>query len=148
MNSSNQAMTTKEYLSQAYRIDQRINGKLNQLADLRLMATNVTAHITDMPGSDSPNLQTMESTVIKIVDMEQEITADIDALVDFKRKISSIFRAVTNPEWQLVLEQRYLCFMTWEQIAELLEYSVQHVFRIHGQALKKVAEIMEAGEQM
>ena len=36
-------MTVKEYLSQAYRIDQRINSKLEQVASLRALATKATS---------------------------------------------------------------------------------------------------------
>ena len=36
-------MTAKEYLSQAYRIDQRINSKLKQVSSLRELSTKATA---------------------------------------------------------------------------------------------------------
>ena len=40
-------MTVKEYLSQAYRIDQRINSKLEQVASLRALATKATSTLSD-----------------------------------------------------------------------------------------------------
>ncbi|MDE6666595.1 MAG: hypothetical protein K2K14_10505 [Ruminococcus sp.] len=42
-------MTTKEYLNQAYQIDQRINSKLTQIENLRSLATRVTSVFSDMP---------------------------------------------------------------------------------------------------
>ena len=81
-------MTAKEYLGQAYRLDQRIDAKLEQVANLRALATKATATITDMPRSSSPNLQHMEGTIVKIVDLEQEINEDIDRLVDLKKEIT------------------------------------------------------------
>ena len=35
-------MTAKEYLGQAYRIDQRINSKMEQIASLNLLAQKAT----------------------------------------------------------------------------------------------------------
>jgi len=46
-------MTAKNYLSQAYRIDQRINSKLEQVQSLRELATKATATLNDSPVSGS-----------------------------------------------------------------------------------------------
>ena len=90
-------MTAKEYLGQAYRLDQRIDAKLEQVSNLRALATKATATISDMPRSSSPNLQHMESTILKIIDLEQEINEDIDRLVDLKKEITAAIKAVTIP---------------------------------------------------
>lgn len=42
-------MTVKEYLGQAYRLDQRINSKLEQLESLNGLATKCTSTLTGMP---------------------------------------------------------------------------------------------------
>ena len=44
-------MTAKEYLGQAYRLDQRINSKLEQVLSLRELTTKATATMmTDRDG--------------------------------------------------------------------------------------------------
>ena len=43
-------MTAKEYLDQAYRLDQRINSKLEQVLSLRDLTTKATATMSDTPG--------------------------------------------------------------------------------------------------
>ena len=42
-------MTAKNYLGQAYRLDQRINSKIDQISSLNDLATKCTSTITDMP---------------------------------------------------------------------------------------------------
>lgn len=117
-------MTAKEYLQQAFRIDQRINGKMELAARLRESATKVTTHLSDMPRASSPNLQTMEDTVAKIVDLEADINRDVDALVDLKREIVKTIDSLEKPEHQMILESRYLCYKSWEQIAlEISDYT-------------------------
>ena len=49
-------MTAKEYLGQAYRLDQRINSKLEQVLSLRDLTTKATATMSDMPGGGSRNV--------------------------------------------------------------------------------------------
>lgn len=128
----------KEYMNQAYRIDHRINAKIEQVSSLHSLATKATSTLSDMPGSGTRNVTRMEDIIIKIITLENEINADIDTLVDLKRDIMSYIKRVSNPEYQTLLELRYLCFKTWEQVAVDMNYSMQHLFRLHDKALKEI----------
>lgn len=130
-------MTAKEYLNQAYRLDQRINSKLEQVTSLRDLTTKATATMSDMPGG-SRNVYKMQDIIGKIIDLENEINADIDQLVDLKREMVSAIKAVEDPEYQTLLELRYLCFKTWEQIAVEMNYSIQHIYRLRDKALTQI----------
>ncbi|MPM37628.1 hypothetical protein SDC9_84246 [bioreactor metagenome] len=128
-------MTTKGYLGQAYRLDQRINSKLEQVASLNELATKCTSTLTDMPRNPNRGTSTMADAVAKIVDLQAEINEDIDRLVDLKRDMVRAIKAVDNTEYQTLLELRYLCFKTWEQIAVDMGYNVRHVYRLHDEAV-------------
>ena len=131
-------MTAKEYLSQAFHIDQRISSKLSQVMRLREAATNCTATLSDMPRPDSPSRQQMTDTICKIVDLEREINEDIDRLVDLKAEARRAINAVSDPDQQLILELRYLCYKPWNEIMTELGYSEPTIYRLHGEALKKI----------
>ena len=131
-------MTAKEYLSQAYRLDKRIDSKIEQLKSLNLLATKCTSTLSDMPKSQSISISRLEDTVVKIVDLQEEINMDIDSLVDLKRDIVKTIKSVQNPEYQIILELRYLCFKTWEEIAVQMNCSIDNVFKIRKNALKSV----------
>ena len=131
-------MSPKEYLSQAMYIDQRIDSKLQQVATLRESAAKVTATLTDMPRSASPNPQAMENTIVKIIDLENEINRDVDRLVDLKTEVKRVISRLSSPDQQLVLELRYLCFKPWSEIMETLGISETSVYRVHGEALKNI----------
>lgn len=132
-------MKVKEYLSKAYRIDQRVGSKLEQLASLRDLSRKATATLTDMPHNPGRNVRAMEGIIAKIMDLENEINQDIDKLVDLKREIVSAVKLTNNPVHQTLLELRYLGFRSWEQIAVEMGYSLQHVYRLHERALKSVS---------
>lgn len=129
-------MTNKEYLAQAYRIDQRINSKLEQIISLRDLSTKATSTLSDMPGSATRNVRSMEGVIVKMIDLENEINTDIDTLVDLKKEFVSIIKKVNNTEYQTLLELRYLCFKTWEQIAVDMGYDLRYIHKLHNRALE------------
>ena len=131
-------MTVKEYLGQAYRLDQRINSKLEQVASLNELATKCTGVLTGMPRNPNRGTSTMADAVAKIVDLQAEINRDIDRLVDLKREMVRLIKAVDNTEYQTLLELRYLCFKTWEQIAVDMGYSIQHIYRLREKAYDEI----------
>ena len=137
-------MTTKEYLSQAHRLDQRIDAKIAQVASLNDLATKCTATLTGMPRNSNGGGSTMADAVCKIIDLQEEINRDIDHLVDLKREIVAVIKAVEDTEYQILLEKRYLCFHTWEQIAVDMHYSGKWVQKMHDRALDVVTEILKA----
>ena len=136
-------MNAKEYLSQAYRIDQRINSKLEQVMSLRALLGKATGTLTGAPRAATPNPHSMEDTICKMVDMEHEINADIDTLVDLKTEIMTCIKRVENPEYQTLLELRYLCFKPWEEIADQLGYTQRHMLRMHDLALESICLPLE-----
>jgi DNA-directed RNA polymerase specialized sigma subunit len=131
-------MSTKDYLSQAYRIDQRINSKLAQVMCLRDLLSKATGTLSGAPKSATPNPHSMEDTIAKMVDLENEINEDIDALLDLKAEIMRRIKRVENTDYQTILELRYLCFKRWEEVSGELGYSMQHLFRLHDEALEAV----------
>lgn len=131
-------MTTKEYLRQAYRLDQRINSKLEQVASLNTLAMKCTHTLTGMPRNPNRGTSTMADAVAKIVELQAEINHDIDHLIDLKREMVKLIKSVDNTECQTLLELRYLCFKTWEQIAVDMGYNVRHVYRLHDEAIENI----------
>ncbi len=132
-------MNTKDYLSQAYRIDQRINSKLAQVMSLRELLGKATGTLSGAPKAATPNPHSMEDTIAKMLDLENEINEDIDALVDLKAEIMRRIKRVENMEYQTILELRYLCFKRWEEIAVEMGYSLRRLYELHDCALEEIS---------
>lgn len=137
-------MTAKEYLGRAYRLDQRIDTKIAQVASLNDLAAKCSAALTGMPHTPNRSTSRMADAVCKIVDLQEEINRDIDRLVDLKRDIMEVIKTVEDTEYQILLEKRYLCFRTWEQIAADMHYSGKWVQKMHERALEAVTRILKA----
>lgn len=136
-------MTAKDYLRQAYRIDHRINSKLEQVSSLRELAIKTTSVLTDMPRKPNRNAHPTEIIIAKMIDLEDEINNDIDMLVDLKREIVELIKSVENTEHQTLLELRYLCFKSWEQIAVDMRYEIRYLHKLHGKALESCDVILK-----
>ena len=131
-------MTSKQYLSQAFHIDQRINSKMEQIATLRTMLTKTGVTMSDMPGNPNKDRSRVEDTLVKIVSMEDSINNDLNKLIDLRNEIMQVIKDVDDLQCQMVLELRYLCFHTWEDIAIDLNCSVRNIHLLHGRALGMV----------
>ena len=130
-------MTTKTYLSQARYLDMRIKSKLQQVDSLNELATTCTSVLTGMPRNPSGSTSRMADAVCKIVDLQNDINRDIDKLVDLKKEIMGVIKAVINPEHQTLLEKRYLCFLSWEKIAVDMGYDLRYTHKLHIRALEE-----------
>ena len=135
-------MTAKEYLSQAFRLDQRINSKLEQVSRLRGMAVKATGSFQAERISGTSQHSPMESAVVKLIDLEYEINDDIDRLVDLKREMTSLIEKIPAPSYRVLLELRYLGCSRWEDIALKMGYDLRWVYRLHGRALKEAEMVM------
>ncbi|HHW90736.1 MAG TPA: DUF1492 domain-containing protein, partial [Clostridiales bacterium] len=74
-----------------------------------------------------------------IADARKELEEKLYTLVKTKTEISNAINRVSDPTLRLLLEYRYILFNKWEDIAEKLKYSIQHVKQIlHPKALKEI----------
>lgn len=141
-------MNAKEYLKQAFYLDKRINSKLEQVELLNALATKATSTLSDMPKSLSRGTSKLEDTIVKIVDLQEEINRDIDKLVDLKAEMVGTIKQIQNKELQVILEKRYLCYETWEKIAVDMNYDIRHIHRLHNLGLKETSNLIKPCHEM
>ena len=141
-------MTAKEYLSQAYWLNQRIDRKLAQVSRLKNMATQATGRFQAERLSGTGRHSPMESCLVEVIDLEYEINADIDRLVDLKCELATCILELEDCSQKRVLELRYLGGLTWEEIAKLMrDYDVQRIFQVHGKALQQIEQVLRNEKQ-
>ena len=139
-------MNAKEYLGQAYRLDQRINSKLQQVESLRSLTRKVTASYDGETVFHTRNVTSLEDTIFRLMEAEEELNRQIDELVVLKMDISRMINRVRNESLRLILEKRYLCFLQWDQIAAEMHYSRRWVLKRHARAVEVVDKLMAERE--
>lgn len=128
----------KEYLLGYQRINQRVNCLLLEQQRWRELATRASPNLSGMPrGGGGGGTQ---GAISKIVDLETEINAEIDKLVEKRKKIESVICAVEDSTLRTLLEYRYINGKKWEEIALMMGYDYRWALRLHGRALELVDE--------
>lgn len=133
-----QQSAVKNYLSKAYQVELRIDDRVAMIQSLRDLAVKAGPTVSDMPGSPNRNIRRMEDIIVKITDQENELRDEIDRLLDLRKSIHDLIAQVDVPEQQVVLEQRYLRYLSWDEISGNIGVCRRQVYRIHDAGLEKI----------
>ena len=132
-------MKAKEYLQQLQRLDTMINQKIKELGGLRLMSQSVGGidyskeRVQSSPSGDAPFVK----PVLRMIELEQEINAEIDRFVDEKHEIINQIQALQNPKHIDILYKHYVEFKRLEIVAVEMNFTYQYIVELHGTALKE-----------
>lgn len=135
-------MNIKQFLKQAYRLNELIQCNKQELDELNQLSTS-------LPGTDysKDRVQTSASgdagytkIVEKIIELEDAIKSDVEKMLSLKLEIRNVINAVPDNEERLLLHLRYLNFMVWEDICDDMNVSMRTAHRIHSLALQSASE--------
>lgn len=139
-------MKAKEYLNRAYRIDCRINSKMEQLSRLRALASKSTRAFGGESVTHSRNVTSMEDIIARVIEQEKELDAQIAALVAVKNEIQMTIDLVADPDCRVLLEMRYLCMKPWLDIGAKMELGRTQTYNLHMKALAMVETVLNTME--
>lgn len=128
-------MTAKEYLQQVKRKDAAINNLQRDKESLRNMMFSLGGAGEGERVQSSRNNDKFGTLYSRVDEKERDITEKIDALIDFKLKVSEEINVLSDDRYIAVLYKRYIQFHSWERIASDMQYSLKYLFHLHGQAL-------------
>lgn len=134
-------MDIKKWLSRAYKIDQQIASKHEQIEMWRALAEKVTSSYSATPNGIGGHSSRVESYCIKIADAKNEIERQLVVLVEIKRDIEAAIANVRDITTRVLLEQRYLLCKGWENIAEFMGYDETYTKKVlQRRALREIKE--------
>lgn len=143
-------MTAKEFLRQAWQIDQRIERRLDEISAMeekyeRVMAKLTAGRGTNMSGMPRGGRYDWTDAVESSIELDRAIKAGVESLRSevmelcrVKREVNAAIDAVEEVQLRRVLELRYRNYLPWEKIAEEMGYDVRNVYILHGKALRRV----------
>lgn len=132
-------MTAKEYLNQAYRLEQRI-----KLAKMEIEGLQELSCCVSSPGFEehhNPNRNTdapFMKTLYKIMEMQEKVNKELNQLLVLKEEISGVIAEISDHDERLVLQYRYLYNWTWARIGEEIYADERTVRRWHNKALAHI----------
>lgn len=130
---------TKEELKQklrgAWYAQRALECELDKLQELRNLAQKVTTAYSQTPGGSGSG-QALANAVTKIVEQEKIVAECCNELCEQLAEVRELVSLLPVGPMRLVMQRRYLNYCKWEQIAMELDYTWQHVHRLHGRALE------------
>lgn len=136
-------MDAKSYLRQVEKLDKQISNKLVEREQWRDIALGITASIGGERVQASGSQQKMADAVVKCVDMEEEINALVDNLIEVKKDVIATIEQLDSPTEYDILHKRYIQFLPLQEIADRYGREYTTITTTHGRALKNVQRIIE-----
>lgn len=140
-------MDAKNYLRQVEKLDVRIQNKLIERKQWEDIALGITASVGGERVQSSGSQQKMADAVIKCVDMEDEINALVDNLIDIKKDVIATIEKLDNPTEYDILHKRYIQFIPLQEIADIYGREYTTITTTHGRALKNVQVLLDRGQK-
>lgn len=137
-------MNAKEYLIQVVKLDTIITNKLIEKQQWMDIALGITANMSGERVQSSGAKSKMAEAVEKCVDMEAEIDALIERLIETKKDVVATIEQVDNPTEYDLLHKRYIQKMPLQDIADHYGKEYGWATTTHGRALKSVQDILDA----
>ena len=136
----------QHYLRSAWYYNHKADFLNDKIAVLRSKAEKMTTSFQDVPtfGSFADHRQ---QVVAEMVDLQREYQKTTQMCRNKVKEIEFVIGLLESYQEKLVLEMRYIHFDSWQDIALNLNYSIQAVYYIHGQALIHLLEINQQAEQ-
>lgn len=111
----------------------------NQIKELDAQIQHITPSYGAQPrgGKSADNAD----KILKLVELKKDYECKDNNIADRQIKIEAVINQLADPVERAVLRLRYIGNMYWGEIATEINYSTQHVFRIHSLAVKNFEKI-------
>ena len=136
-------MDAKCYLRQVERLDMQIQNKLIERQQWKDIALGITASVGGERVQASSSQQKMANAIEKCVDMEGEINALVDSLIETKKDVIATIEQIESPTEYDILHKRYIQFLPLREIADRYGREYTTITTTHGRALKNVQNILD-----
>lgn len=133
-------LEVKEYLREVrsqYRYAQVLCERAQRYRD---MAMRATGRVDAVRLSGTPRRSKVEDNVLAMVDVHRELKERVNELMQETRRAEKLICTLSDERYHAVLQLRYLCGLSWEEVAQRLNFSVRWVHKLHGEGLKQLAQ--------
>ena len=105
----------------------------------REMAMQATGRTDAIRVSGTGDRSKVEKYILELWDVHNELQEEISRLMKKSREAEKLIRTLEDDRHRAVLELRYLCAMTWEEIAGKLHFTVRWAHKLHKEAMDALA---------
>ena len=127
--------SAKRYLQKIRKLDRMIEQRIKERDALRQFdGVGAIAYDSDPVQTSPKGSAPFESTVEKLIALEEELDRLIDEYVTMKNRIIGEIQGLSNSNYITLLYKRYVEYMTFEEIAVDMHYTYEWIREMHGHA--------------
>lgn len=137
-------MTNKQYEARAYLSNLRyaekmIQIKLEKIEETRELALRINYVLKPDRVQGGRRVNIVEETALKVVELTKQLEKQVDEYRKLQKRVFELIDGVDNEVQQKILELRYIHFMKWEKIADIMNYTRDSVMKNHVKGLNQIA---------
>lgn len=137
-------ISAQAYMEDVTNLQRRIATKTETAHRYRDMAMRATGSTEAVRVSGTNARSKVADNVDKLVDIQRAIERDAERMRNKITMAMELIDGVGTPERKELLELRYLCGLTWENVGRRMRYDKRQSQRIHKRALEDVQRQMDA----
>jgi len=130
-------MTKVEFLCQIRDVKQKIVSNSERIRSIKEVTTDITGSNWEPKyKSTRPTNASYAYLIEDLIDCEAKLNQEIQFFMEIESDIYQAIRCIPKPELRSVLEHRYICNLTWNEIAAKLSAGEKTVRRWHTKAME------------
>lgn len=130
----------KDYLRSVRNLNKEIEAKKKHRESLYYLVTGSSIKIKTVNVQESAPDDKLAAVMAEVDELDRKISDDIIKLTAKQAKALEMINSVSKSEYRSLLIHYYLNAYSWDKTASMLGYSIQHIFRMHGEALRELDE--------
>lgn len=135
-------MQAKDFLKDLRTQDYRLRSIEEAILVLESKATKVTSAWKDIQVTGGVN-DGIAGIVVKLIETQQKYIREWDRLIDDRNAAERLIAKMENKNHATLLWLYYVRMKNWEQVAEIMSFSISYVFTMHGVALAEFQRIVD-----
>jgi len=137
-------MNARAYFRRIRDTERRIEALKTKRQHIQDLAYGNTRFASSGIRSTTGNHSRLETAVIRLLDMDDRIAAELQACHDQIAEAEALIAKIHVETYRSLLSMHYVSGLHWETIAQQMNYSVAHIYRLHGLALREADRILRA----
>jgi len=135
-------MTAKEYLRRIRDAESDLRSAEMDYQRARDDVMNLKAIEYDKDKVSNSHIGDLSDAIAALEKYAERVNAKWDELIAMREEAKERIGEIADGRYREVLHRRYLCGESWEYIAVGMGYSFRQITRLHGGALRAIAEKM------
>lgn len=124
-------------------LERKIKDELEELEYLNSLKTSIKSFNYDKDKvKSSPKRKDFTDTIVKITELEEIITKNINRLVSIRAMAIKSFNILPD-NLKDIMKLKYLYSYSFNEISKKTGYTLRHIFRLHGEALQILRKELE-----